>query len=291
MQTRLLIITVMIFGFSISLFDSVTAFGETELESIKKWADTPTLHVYGESASVSQYPFVEFKEGQYGWLDKAIKEKAVLMNTSDISQYLDLIGHDEIWVKYIDSERFIKYYALRLSDSDLDLNKHNVRAFYQYFTPQQFSSVSLDEDTIPQYLRYILEEHQWTELTDDQFKELNSQMEQYAKNYQVIKKNNASSYWHIAYVGPDLEEVRQELFENRQEGQIDVLKSTFDVVPDSNCIDAKSRNHANDLVPYYERFSVTDPTGKEIRRINHGNPVIIQFNPYNDWAENFPHVF
>ena len=279
-----------LFGFSLS-----NAYGESHfdsLESIKEFADTPTLHVYGESAnSIHRYPFVEFNKGQMDWLDRVVKEKVVLMSESDISQYFELVGHDEIQVKYIGDDRFIKYYALRLSDPGLDLQKHNVKAFYQYLPPKQFTSINLDEDEIPQYLRHILEENDWTELTEEQYQELKENMKHNSKNYKIIQKDHAPNYWQIAYIGPELDEVKQGLFKNRQT-QLNVSKSTFEIVPSStSCIPAKSNNHAFELVPYSERFSVTDSTGQEIRRINDGNSVIVRFNPYNDWEENNPYVF
>lgn len=296
MKTRNKILSFLVFGF---LFLSLTSFANIsygqqnqELESIRKWADTPTLHVYGESASMHNYPFVEFKERQMKWLDRVVKEKVVLMSDSDISQYLDLIGHDEIQVKYIGDDRFIKYYALRLSDPGLDLQKHNLRAFYQYFPPKQFTTINIDEDKIPQYLRHILEEHQWTELTEEQYQNLKVHMEQNRKNYKVVQKDHAPNYWQIAYIGPETEEVRQGLFKNRQTIQMDVSKSTFDINTSSiNCVPVKSSNDANDVISYYDRFSVTDSTGKEIRRISHDDSVIVRFDPYNDWAENNPYVF
>ena len=261
------------------------------LESFRKLADTPTLHVYGESASAHNYPFVEFSYGQLEWLDRVVKEKVVLMSESDISQYLELIGHNEIQVKYIGDDRTIKYYALRLSDPGLNLAEHNVRAFYQYFTPTQFTKIQIDEDDIPQYLRHILQEREWATLTEQQYQELKQHMEKNGPNYQVNEKNHAPNYWIIAYIGPELEEVKQGLFENR-DSQIDVLKSINKVTrPDANCTPVTSHNAANEVIPYYERFSVTDNTGKEIRRISQDDSVIVRYNPYNDWAEHDPYVF
>ena len=276
-------------------FDASNVYGEKKLESlesIKKWADTPTLHVYGESASAQNYPFVEFIEGEHEWLDRVVKEKVVLMSQSDIAEYLELIGHHEITTKYIAEDRTIKYYFLRLSDPALNLEEHNVRAFYQYFTPAKFTKVNIDEDKIPQYLKHILLENDWTTLDDKQYLELKSKIAKNGVYYQVKQKNHAPNYWQIAYIGPELKEIQDGLFQNRQTNFVEVSKSTWDIKkPETTCVPVTSSNDANETVSYYERFSIIDSTGKEIRRISDENSIIVRFNPYNEWAEHYPFVF
>ena len=276
-------------------FDASEAHGEKKIdgiESIKKWADTPTLHVYGESASAQNYPFVEFTEGEHDWLDRVIKEKAVLMSESDISEYLELIGHDEIMAKYIADDLTIKYYFLRLSDPSLDLEEHNVRAFYQYFAPAQFTKINIDEDKIPQYLRHILLENDWTALEDEHYSQLKSHIEKNGAYYQVKQKGHAPNYWQIAYIGPELKEIQEGLFKNKRANFVEVSKSVFDIKkPETACVQVTSSNAANEAVSYYDRFSITDSTGKEIRRVNDENSIIVRFNPYNEWVENDHFVF
>ncbi|QMU54757.1 MAG: hypothetical protein GKS07_07645 [Nitrosopumilus sp.] len=293
MKNKVLII-LLVLGVSSAMF-MTNAYGEKQsysLEFVGKLSDTPTLHVYGESASEQHYPFVQFTEGQLDWLDRVVNEKAILMSESDISQYLELIGHDEIKAKYIADDRTIKYYALRLSDPGLNLEEHNVRAFYQYFPPAHFTKVNIDDDKIPQYLRHILVENDWTTLTDKQYLDLKEHMKQNDRYYQINEENHAPNYWQITYIGPDLKEVQDGLFKNRKTDLIEVSKSMFDIKKsETPCVPVESNNAANDVISYYNRFSITDSTGNEIRRVSEEDSITVQFNPYNDWAERNPFVF
>ena len=264
---------------------------ESYNDSMMVFSDTQTLHVYGESKSPSQNPFVEFHEGEVIWLDRVVRDKAILMSDFDISQYLDLIGHDEIGVKYVTDDNSVTYYALRLSDPSLDLKEHNVRTFYQYFKPEKFTEINLDEDDIPQYLRYILAEREWTILSDEQYYEIKEQIKENEGYFQVIREDHAPNFYKIAYIGPETKEVKEGLFKNKQ-NSLQVNKTMFSFSPQySSCTPVSSHNAANESLPYHERFNVKDDTGKDVWRIDDGNKITIRYNPYNDWAEHTPFLF
>ena len=265
---------------------------QSKMDSATKWANTPMILIYNVHEREPQYPFVEFREGQIPWFDRLVQDRMILAGNAEILEYLEMIGHDDISVRYVTNDgKDPKYYSIRLIDPGLSLDEHHIRANFIYFQPDKFTAIDIDDDDIPGYLKHAFEESDWTALSDEEYSEFKEYVKDNGAYYEITSKDSrVPEYYKMAYVGPESEEVRQGSFTNNFQ-DLDIAESKFGIVPKEKCIPASSHNDANDFLPYYERFSVTDKTGEQIYRIPYGESITVRYNPYNDWAENLPFTF
>lgn len=265
---------------------------QSRIDSTTKWANTPIILIYNIREWEPQYPFVEFREGQVTWFDRLVKERMIFAGNLEISQYLEMVGHNDISVRYVTAdENPPKYYSIRLVDPGLSLDEHYIRANFIYYEPDDFTTIDIDDDDdIPRYLKHAFEENDWTVLSDDEYLEFKEYVSKNGIHYEISSNDSRSEYYKLAYIGPESEEVKQGNLRNNLQ-KLNITESQFDIAKKDNCSPTSSHNDANDFLPYSERFSVTDKTGEQIYIISYGDTITARYNPYNDWAEVTPFVF